>query len=364
MKQDVFSTDYGGAIGSVVMVEAISESMVPLQAKIQAVAPTRTTVLLTGETGTGKGLMARRIHESSSRRTGPFVAVHCGAMPDTLLESELFGHEKGSFTGAIRRKLGKFELANGGTLFLDEIGTISPSAQIKLLDVLQERHFTRVGGETEIEIDVRLIAATNADLAKMQREGSFRADLFFRLNVFPIEIPPLRERQEDILGFVEHFLRRCNALFPKDVEGVTPEVLQAFQDYAWPGNARELENVLERAHVLANGRLLNGDVIPPEIMAAASEEILTETQARRTLAAVRRVAVETAEQRYLTESLARHCGRIDATAAEAGITPRQLHKLLTRYGIKKESFKHGARGSCLALRTAPQAPKHADPGRT
>ena len=321
------------------MLAATSEAMAPVMAKIGAVAPTRTTVLLTGETGTGKGLLARWIHASSSRSNGPFVAVHCGAMPDTLLESELFGHEKGAFTGAIRRKPGKFEIANGGTLFLDEIGTISASAQIKLLDVLQERRIQRVGGETGIDVDVRLVAATNADLGKLQKEGAFRSDLYYRLNVFPVEVPPLRKRLDDLPGLVERIVRHHNALYPKDIEGVAPEVLEAFADYSWPGNVRELENVLERAHVLATDRVIGCDVIPSEIIAAVDGRSSPIVGPRGTLADVRRAAIDTAEQRYLAALLAKHRGRIDASAAEAGVTPRQLHKLLKRYAIKKERYK-------------------------
>jgi transcriptional regulator with PAS, ATPase and Fis domain len=205
--------------------------------------------------------------------------------------------------------------------------------------VLQERRIHRVGGDKEIDIDVRLVAATNADLGKMQQEGSFRSDLYYRLNVFPIEIPPLRERPEDIAGLVDRLVRRCNGLFPKDVEGVTEEVLRAFRVYSWPGNVRELENVLERAHVLATARVISGDVVPPEIMAASGGAVEWDAESPRTLAEVRRSVVETAEQRYLTELLAKHRGRIDTSAAEAGITPRQLHKLLTRHSIRKEWFK-------------------------
>ena len=178
--------------------------------KIRSVAPTKSTVMLTGETGTGKGVMANLIHKHSNRSEAQFISVHCGAIPDTLLESELFGHEKGAFTGAVRRKLGKFEIAKGGTIFLDEIGTVTPSAQIKLLQILQDGTFQRVGGEETLEANVRVIAATNTDLKRMCDDGLFRKDLYYRLNVFPIEIPPLRERMEDIPHFVDVFLRKMN----------------------------------------------------------------------------------------------------------------------------------------------------------
>ncbi|HXV75347.1 MAG TPA: sigma-54 dependent transcriptional regulator [Candidatus Polarisedimenticolaceae bacterium] len=339
MKRRVFAPGGGAQDPRVTAVETVSRAMRPVLDKIRAVAPTRTTVLLTGETGTGKGVLARLIHELSNRAAGPFVAVHCGAMPDTLLESELFGHEKGAFTGAIRRKPGKFEGAAGGTLFLDEVGTISSSAQIKLLDVLQQRRLVRVGGETEVEVDVRLIAATNADLGQMQRQGTFRPDLYYRLNVFPIAIPPLRERPEDIPALVERFIENCNTYLPKGVGQLSPDVSHAFQSYAWPGNVRELENVVERAHILALGETIGAELIPPEIMAAGGSGAAADAAARGSLADARRAAVEIAEQRYLSELLARFHGRIDASATAAGVTTRQLHKLLTRYGIKKEWFK-------------------------
>jgi transcriptional regulator with GAF, ATPase, and Fis domain len=199
--------------------------------KIRAVASTRATVLLIGETGTGKGLLARMIHMHSNRCDDPFISVHCGAIPDTLLESELFGHEKGAFTGAVRKKLGKFEMARGGTIFLDEIGTITPPAQIKLLQVLQDGTFSRVGGEEALQTDARVITATNADLTGMSERGEFRKDLYYRLNVFPIEIPPLRERVDDIPQIVEVFLKKLKQRHEKNIHSVHPHVLQVFENY-------------------------------------------------------------------------------------------------------------------------------------
>ena len=224
--------------------------------KIRAVASTRATVLLSGETGTGKGLLARMIHMHSNRCDDPFISVHCGAIPDTLLESELFGHEKGAFTGAVRKKLGKFEMARGGTIFLDELGTITPPAQIKLLQVLQDGTFSRVGGEAVLQTDARVIAATNSDLAGMSERGEFRKDLYYRLNVFPIEIPPLRERVEDIAQIVEAFLNKLKQRYEKNIHSVHPLVLQAFKNYPWPGNIRELENLMERACILETTKML------------------------------------------------------------------------------------------------------------
>ncbi|HIE03646.1 MAG TPA: sigma-54-dependent Fis family transcriptional regulator, partial [Candidatus Latescibacteria bacterium] len=208
---------------------------------IDKVAPTDATVLVLGESGTGKELVARRIHHLSPRRDRPLVAVHCATFPENLLESELFGYERGAFTGATRRKVGHFEYADGGTIFLDEVGELPTSVQAKLLRFLQERQFTRIGGVEPVRVDVRVIAATNRDLEREVMEGRFREDLFYRLNVFPIELPPLRERREDIPLLVEHFLRQRNR--PPDV--VSPEAMEALLTYDWPGNVRELENVIE-----------------------------------------------------------------------------------------------------------------------
>jgi transcriptional regulator with GAF, ATPase, and Fis domain len=340
-----------------------SASMRPVLDQVRAVAPTRTTVLLTGETGCGKGLIARLIHHRSNRREMPFVTVHCGAIPDTLLESELFGHEKGAFTGAIRRKPGKFEMAQGGTLFLDEIGTVTASAQIKLLNVLQERSFQRVGGEDDIEVDVRLITATNSDLRKMMQEGSFRNDLYYRLNVFPIELPPLRKRREDIPRIVEFLNGRYNELYLKSVQGVVPEVLRAFASYAWPGNIREMENVLERAHILTEASsYITGEVLPPEIMGEITGIPPVQIDVTKSIAEVRSVAVAQAERRYLDMLLARHEGRIDATSRVAGITTRQLHKLMLRHGLRKEEYRPSAHRNAGNSLSRSRVPRIADGG--
>jgi DNA-binding NtrC family response regulator len=307
--------------------------------KLRSVAPTKTNVLLTGETGSGKGVLARLIHRYSNRSDGPFIAVHCGAIPDTLLESEFFGHEKGAFTGAVRRKLGKFQIADSGTLFLDEIGTISPAAQVKMLQVLQERSFSRVGGEETIEVDIRLIAATNMDLKKLCHDGLFREDLFFRINVFPIEVPPLRKRPEDIPLLVDIFLDRLNRSNTKEIRGVYPEVMETLMRYSWPGNIRELENLIERAFILETGPILTAESFPSELF---SFEGLGEGMSANeppTLEEVRRLAVQQVEKRYLREVLAIYKGRIDQTAGVAGVTTRQLHNLMTRYGLRKEEFK-------------------------
>lgn len=310
--------------------------------KVRSVAPTLSTVLLTGETGTGKGMLARLIHAESGRKGNQFISVHCSAIPDTLLESELFGHERGAFTGATRRKLGKFELANNGTLFLDEIGTISPAAQVKLLQVLQDKRFSRVGSEESITANARIITAANADLEAMCSEGTFRRDLFYRLNVFPIHIPPLRERAEDIPLLVELFLAELNREHQKNIQGVRPEVLDALAAYSWPGNIRELKNLVERAYILEHGPTLAAASFPAELFRPGIARTNHLLRAGVTLAQARGRAVEEVEREYLAQVLTLHRGRIDQTAGHAGITTRQLHKLMKKYNLRKEKFKKTA----------------------
>ena len=334
--------------GTLEDVHTRSALMRRLFGQVRAVAPTQTTVLITGETGTGKTWMAKLIHAHSHRRRGPFISVHCGAVPDTLLESELFGHEKGAFTGAIRRKLGKFELARGGTLLLDEIGTITPAAQIKLLTVLQEGIFQRVGGESDIQADVRIIAATNSDLRALVDEGRFRKDLFYRLNVFPLEMPPLRLRLEDLPMMLETLLERYNRLNNKSVRQVDPRVMAAMQAYPWPGNIRELENLVERAHILEASDILSADSFPAEMFAALAESVpapIEDIPQSGALAEVRQRAVAEIERRYLKGLLMRHRGRIDASAAEAGVSTRQLNNLMTKYALRKADFRHPGEAS-------------------
>jgi DNA-binding NtrC family response regulator len=230
-----------------------SPAILEVFAILERVADTPTTVLITGESGTGKELVARALHENSSRRDRPFIKVNCAAIPKDLMESELFGHEKGAFTSAVSGKPGRFELASGGTLFLDEIGEIPPEMQVKLLRVLQESEFERVGGIKTIQVDVRLIAATNRDLKKEIATGSFREDLFYRLNVVPIALPALRERRSDIPLLVHYFIQKFNARLKKGVEGAHPEAMDRLTSYGWPGNIRELENVIERAMIFVDG---------------------------------------------------------------------------------------------------------------
>lgn len=324
---------------SLEIVQTISPVAKGVFDKVLSVAPTKSTVLLTGETGTGKGLVAKFIHLNSQRKNSQFISMHCGAIPDTLLESELFGHEKGAFTGADRRKLGKFEIANGGTIFLDEVGTVTPSAQIKLLRVLQDRTFQRIGGEIDMETDVRIISATNTDLKKLCNDGLFRSDLYYRLSVFPIEIPPLRERREDIPLLVKFFLKRMNTFYSKEIYEIHPKVLKAFEQYSWPGNIRELENLIERAYILETSSVLTPESFPRELFTSEQARTQVPLDTSLTLAEVRRRGIENIEKHYLRELLALTKGKIRKTAEAAGITTRQLNKLMNKYGLQKEDFK-------------------------
>jgi DNA-binding NtrC family response regulator len=233
------------------------------------VAATSATVLITGESGTGKEVLARAIHRASTRAAGPFIACSIAALPENLVESELFGHEKGAFTGAATRRQGRFELADGGTLFLDEIGELTPSMQVKLLRVLQERQFERLGGKEQLSVDIRVVAATNRNLEQMVEQGAFRADLYYRLNVVSLELPPLRERSDDIPLLAAHFARKAAAKHSRQTPGFTPALLAALSAYRWPGNIRELENVIERAVVISSSPTLDASVLPEKVLAQA-----------------------------------------------------------------------------------------------
>lgn len=233
---------------------------------IHRLCKVETTVLVRGENGTGKELVARAIHFNSSRKAGPFLAINCGAIPENLMESELFGHEKGAFTGAVERKIGKFQLANNGTLFLDEVGELKPEMQVKLLRVLQERKFTPVGGNREVKTNTRIVAATNRNLEKMIEDGQFREDFFYRLNVMPIFLPPLRDRREDIPSLVNHFIKKILANHTHSpVTSAAPEAVKALMNYRWPGNIRELENIIERAIILENSNTIQVSSLPPQV---------------------------------------------------------------------------------------------------
>lgn len=290
----------------------------------QQVSQAASTVLLMGESGTGKELLARAIHAWSSRASAPLVAVSCAALPDTLLESELFGHEKGAFTGAHRTRAGRFELADGGTLFLDEIGEISPSVQVKLLRALQERSFERVGGMQSLQVDVRVIAATNRDLAKAVEDGRFRRDLFYRLNVFPIKLPPLRERPEDIPLLAQHFLSRFAREMGKPVEGISEAAMAYLEGHCWPGNVRELQNVMERGVILAQGRLIAPRDLVIPAQPAEPFELSIPPQG---------LSLETLERRLIEKALQMAKGNQSQAARLLGLSRHALRYRMEKHGL-------------------------------
>ncbi|HPM80343.1 MAG TPA: sigma-54 dependent transcriptional regulator [Candidatus Anammoximicrobium sp.] len=300
---------------------------------IDSIADTRATVLISGESGTGKSLIARAIHRRSSRRDKPFVEVACGALPETLLESELFGHVAGSFTGATGDKTGKFKQADGGTIFLDEISTASPNMQVKLLRVLQELEFEPVGGTKTIHIDTRVILATNDDLTQAVTAGRFRQDLYYRINVINIELPPLRSRLGDIPLLAEHFLVRIREETGKPVEGFSEEAMAALQAYRWPGNVRELQNVVERAVLLGKTPRITLDDLPRDLALAAPS--LPKRNAARTL----KESLEAPERQIILATLQEHNWNRNATAEKLGINRTTLYKKMKRLGL--ETPLHG-----------------------
>lgn len=299
---------------------------------IEKVAVSPASILILGESGTGKEMVARAIHHASHRASEPFIKVHCAAYAETLLESELFGHEKGSFTGAHKMKVGRFEQADGGTLFLDEIGEISPSLQVKLLRFLQDREFERVGGIDTKTVDVRFIFATNRDLENEVREKRFREDLYYRLNVITMPVPPLRDRREDISLLAEHFLKKHGAEASKNFEGINDEALKALTEYSWPGNVRELENVIERSIVLSTGNIISLEDLPPGVRHPSDDEILARLEGGRNL----EEELERIE-RMLIESAYRKAKGVKAHAADLlGIERNRLRYKLQKYGIGEE----------------------------
>ncbi len=298
------------------------------------VANSRATVLIQGESGTGKELLARLIHHLSPRSGKPIIAVNCGALPESLLESELFGHEKGAFTGASARRIGRFEEADEGTLFLDEIGEISPPVQVKLLRFLQEREFQRVGGNQTFHADVRIISATNRDLEAKVREGAFREDLYYRLNVVVLSVPPLRERKEDIPVLIDHFLKKYAVENGKDIKGITREARDLLVKYEYPGNVRELENIIERAVVITRGpTILVGD-LPFREDAASQRETAYSMEAYKKGNGMLRGSIEELEQKLIIEAMEK-AGDHQTKAAEIlGISERMLRYKLKKYGLK------------------------------
>lgn len=335
----VLSRAVGGGRKTQLEMVGSSPAMRRLRECIARVGPTQSTVLLLGESGTGKELAARAIHACSLRSAGPFVAVDCGALPETLLESELFGHVKGAFTGAVGDKKGLFEVASGGTLFLDEVGEMSLGLQAKLLRTLQEREVRPVGGTKSVPVDVRVVAATNADLERLVREGAFREDLYFRLSVIPVRIPPLRERGEDIRILAEHFLRTFAAELGKRVCGFQEDALRALETYSWPGNVRELENAIERATVLATGEFITLEDLPEKLRGPASRlQSLTLPEGMSL-----KETVEDLERTLILRAL-EECGWNQRRAAKRlGVSRQNLQYKMKKYGFTSASGREGRR---------------------
>ena len=320
-----------------------SRALAEVIEKVKLVASTDSSVLILGETGTGKELVARAVHSNSERRNRPLVKVNCAALPVGLIESELFGHEKGAFTGAIDRRIGRFELAHGGTIFLDEIGDMPPDLQAKLLRVLQEQEFERVGGSNLIKVDVRVIAATNRDLFRSASEGTFRQDLYYRLNVFPIQLPPLRERREDIPPLVHYFVRRFSLKIGRKITRIQRETMERLMNYSWPGNVRELENVIERAVILSPGIEL--EVAPgvlPEIAAVASAHAAAPRPApeEKSPEAPSPQSIDQVERNHILEVLIRTNWRIegsDGAAALLNLNPSTLRSRMKKLGVQRST---------------------------
>jgi len=316
-----------------------SPALQAVLARIAKVAPTDSTVLISGETGTGKELIARAVHKRSKRSGRAFVSVNCAALAPSLISSELFGHEKGAFTGATQRRLGRFELADGGTIFLDEVGELPADTQIALLRVLQEREFERVGGAQPIKVDVRVIAATNLDLRAAASSGTFRLDLFYRLNVFPIEVPPLRERKDDILMLLEYFVKRFASRAGKNFRAIDKKTLELFQSYEWLGNIRELQNVIERSVILSSGEVFSVDE------SWLSKEPSEPSQPASRVLAFPHVEDEQIGEREIIEAaLAETRGRISGpsgAAAKLGMPRSTLESRIKALKIGKRRFKFG-----------------------
>ena len=319
-------------------------------AKVARVAGSNCPVLITGETGTGKELVAQALHHADPARKGPMIAVNCAALPEHLLESELFGHEKGAFTGADRQKKGRFELADGGTLFLDEVGEMPRGMQAKLLRVLQDGGFQRVGGTETVQADARIVAATNVDLATAVARGRFREDLFYRLNVVPVELPPLRERIEDIPLLVEHAMAQLKARgWPP--KAFAAETLVRLARHDWPGNVRELEHLVEQVCVTTPGPTIRPEDLPGQVSSSLEEPFSLEFDLARPIQEITDDLVNRAERAYLLRVLETHRGRIDACAEQCGLSRRSVSAKLLKYRIDKSDFKaQGPRRRPLAIR--------------
>lgn len=312
-----------------------SNAMQEVFSLVGQVADSGTTVLIYGETGTGKEMVARAIHLNSSRKNGPLIQVNCAAIPDTLIESELFGHERGAFTGALQKRRGRFEEANGGTIFLDEIGELSPTAQVKLLRVLQERQFQPLGSSKTMQVNVRVIAATNRKLEDDIASGRFRADLYYRLNVFPIYMPPLRERGSDIILLADHFVLKFTKELGKQVKRISPAVMEAFLSYGWPGNVRELENCIERAVLLATGDSIEIIHLPPSLQSNAKDVVGRDKKDQGVLSSI----IEANERSLIIEALKETRGNQSKAAKHLGTTKRIVQYKIQKLGIDPAQFK-------------------------
>lgn len=315
-----------------------SQAMGELLGLVRKIGPTDTNVLLLGESGTGKELIARCIHWQSLRREYPMVPIDCAALPETLAEAELFGYEKGAFTGAAARTPGLLEIANNGTFFLDEVCELPPNLQVKLLRVLQERQIRRVGGRRQIDVDIRVIAATNRDLNEAVAQGIFRGDLFYRLNTITVRIPPLRERAEDIPLLVNHFIRKFEHPCRKEVEGITPQALDLLCRYPWPGNVRELSNVVERALTLIQTPYLDVCDLPHEMAVTVGGHPAL-LQDHSSFAAAKREAIRFFEKEFLDKLLSQCSGNVSRAAREASLTRSSLQRLLRRHGLKTQKIR-------------------------
>jgi DNA-binding NtrC family response regulator len=323
---------------------ARSEKMQEVLAMVERVAPTNSTVLLGGESGAGKDLIARAIHQHSRRASGPFVKINCAAIPENLLESELFGYEKGAFTGATTSKPGKFELADKGSIFLDEIGDVPPTIQVKLLRVLQEREFERLGGTKTLRVDVRLVAATNRDLRLALEQGTFREDLYYRLNVVPINIPPLREHKQDIPDLVRVFLERFAPEAGKQIKGVTPAAMKRLMEFHWPGNVRELENIIERAVALSTSDLIDAEDIRLDLSPARPRSSNGDSGAPFPPPGV---TLEEFEDEIIREALRRAGGNKSQAARLLGLSRNALRYRLSKMGVPDEDTGEDAGNSKL-----------------
>jgi two-component system response regulator AtoC/two-component system nitrogen regulation response regulator NtrX len=299
--------------------------------KIEKVGPSDVTVLIQGESGSGKELVAKEIHKKSSRKNNPMIIMNCAALPETLIESELFGHEKGAFTGAVERRLGKFELADKGTIFLDEIGDMSPNTQAKVLRILQEQSFERLGGTETLCVDVRLISATHKNLLKGIKEGSFREDLYYRLKVVEILLPPLRNRREDIIILTEKFIQYFSEKHKKNVKSISSEAVKNFTKYFWPGNVRELQNVIESAVVMANAETLGVSDFPEEISNSDSNRSFDYNLPFRD---AKKIVVEAFERDFVSRKLAENSGNVSKTAEALGMHRQSLQQKIKELNMK------------------------------